>query len=395
MPLMFRDDITSSGGSNSWNDIINKPTSTVTDIDDAVSKKHEHSNKTILDNMEESFTTVLKTKLDGLEKYTHPVSHSPSIIIQDENNRFVTDIEKTNWNNKANSDHTHIDLHTHTNKIILDGTQESFTTILKTKLDTLENYIHPISHSLNIINETDILKIMTLDERNKLLNIENNANNYTHPLYHSPNIIEQDTNNRFVTDTEKSTWNSKAADDHTHDDLHTHTNKIVLDKITEDQNNQPLWNQLEWPQRDVDWSEILNIPTSTTLDIDDAVSKKHNEHTIEMIENLSSILSDKANVEQLHTHINFSILNNLSDISGVLHYLNLPIGGSGDGSGVSRFIQLLDTPQVYSGNENKYTKVNSNGTGLEFVELHTSTPSTNGILGAQVARRYSIIYGIG
>lgn len=27
MPLMFRDDITSSGGSNSWNDIINKPTS--------------------------------------------------------------------------------------------------------------------------------------------------------------------------------------------------------------------------------------------------------------------------------------------------------------------------------------------------------------------------------
>lgn len=35
------------------------------------------------------------------------------------------------------------------------------------------------------------------------------ANNYVHPENHSPSIITQDTDNRFVTDTEKSTWNAK------------------------------------------------------------------------------------------------------------------------------------------------------------------------------------------
>lgn len=45
--------------------------------------------------------------------------------------------------------------------------------------------------------------------KNKLDGIEANANNYQHPATHSPSIINQDANNRFVTDTEKATWNSK------------------------------------------------------------------------------------------------------------------------------------------------------------------------------------------
>lgn len=32
---------------------------------------------------------------------------------------------------------------------------------------------------------------------------------YTHPVNHPPSIISQDTNNRFVTDIEKSTWSGK------------------------------------------------------------------------------------------------------------------------------------------------------------------------------------------
>jgi len=54
---------------------------------------------------EEDYTTVEKTKLANIEEnannYTHPASHSPSIITQDANNRFVTDAEKTTWNGKA------------------------------------------------------------------------------------------------------------------------------------------------------------------------------------------------------------------------------------------------------------------------------------------------------
>lgn len=46
-------------------------------------------------------------------------------------------------------------------------------------------------------------------EEEKLAGIEAGANNYSHPSNHSPSIITQDVNNRFVTDTEKSTWNGK------------------------------------------------------------------------------------------------------------------------------------------------------------------------------------------
>jgi len=46
-------------------------------------------------------------------------------------------------------------------------------------------------------------------EESKLAGIESGANNYTHPTNHSPSIITQDASNRFVSDTEKSTWNGK------------------------------------------------------------------------------------------------------------------------------------------------------------------------------------------
>lgn len=46
-----------------------------------------------------------KTKLDGVapgaNNYIHPATHPPSIIAQDSGNRFVTDAEKADWNNKA------------------------------------------------------------------------------------------------------------------------------------------------------------------------------------------------------------------------------------------------------------------------------------------------------
>jgi len=63
-------------------------------------------------------------------------------------------------------------VHVHENKPILDATEEAFTTALKTKLDGIEEnankYIHPATHSLDMITETATLKIMTKDERDRL-----------------------------------------------------------------------------------------------------------------------------------------------------------------------------------------------------------------------------------
>jgi hypothetical protein len=40
-----------------WSDILGKPTSSVADIDDAVTKRHTHSNKTQLDLISENGTS--------------------------------------------------------------------------------------------------------------------------------------------------------------------------------------------------------------------------------------------------------------------------------------------------------------------------------------------------
>ncbi|MGL5316810.1 MAG: hypothetical protein ACRC92_26370 [Peptostreptococcaceae bacterium] len=50
-----------------------------------------------------------KVKLNGIatgaNNYSHPPTHPASVIVQDANNRFVTDAEKTAWNGKANASH--------------------------------------------------------------------------------------------------------------------------------------------------------------------------------------------------------------------------------------------------------------------------------------------------
>ena len=50
----------------------------------------------------------------------------------------------------------------------------------------------------------------TTAEKNKLSGIEAGANKYAHPTSHAATMITEDTTHRFVTDTEKSTWNAKA-----------------------------------------------------------------------------------------------------------------------------------------------------------------------------------------
>lgn len=51
---------------------------------------------------------------------------------------------------------------------------------------------------------------MSSTDKTKLDGVATGANNYTHPATHPPSIIAQDSTNRFTTDVEKSTWNSKA-----------------------------------------------------------------------------------------------------------------------------------------------------------------------------------------
>jgi hypothetical protein len=51
----------------------------------------------------------------------------------------------------------------------------------------------------------------TSAEKAKLAGVAAGANNYTHPSSHPASIITQDGTHRFVSDSEKSTWNGKAS----------------------------------------------------------------------------------------------------------------------------------------------------------------------------------------
>ena len=73
----------------------------------------------------------------------------------------------------------------------------------------------------------------TTEEKNKLNDIEEGANNYTHPTTHNATMIIQDSTHRFVTDTEKSTWNNKSDFSGSYNDLEdTPTIPTVTNDLT-------------------------------------------------------------------------------------------------------------------------------------------------------------------
>lgn len=89
----------------------------------------------------------------------------------------------------------------------------------------------------NLIEEklyatTESHGLMCPEDKVKLSTIEEGANKYVHPSSHAASIITQDATHRFVSDTEKSTWNAKA----NQSDLTSHTgNTSNPHKVTKSQ----------------------------------------------------------------------------------------------------------------------------------------------------------------
>ncbi len=67
----------------------------------------------------------------------------------------------------------------------------------------------------------------TTTEKQKLAGVQDNANNYIHPTTHPGSIVTEDTTHRWTTDNEKSNWNDA------YNKEHTHSNKSILDTITQ------------------------------------------------------------------------------------------------------------------------------------------------------------------
>lgn len=162
-----------------------------------------------------------KTKLDGVAEnannYIHPETHSASIITQDADNRFCTDVEKAEWNNKSDFSGSYNDLTnkptipTKTSQLANDSkflTSVPAEYITETELDA-KGYVNAEHTHTQYVEKVEGKVLSTNDyttaEKQKL----NGLNNYTHPTKHPASIITQDANNRFCTDAEKTKWNGK------------------------------------------------------------------------------------------------------------------------------------------------------------------------------------------
>jgi hypothetical protein len=147
------------------------------------------------------FTLVLKNKLDRIaeeaNRYVHPGTHPASIIITDANNRFTTDTEKTK----------------------LAGIQAG-----------ANKYTHPSKHAASMITTDATHRFVSDADKTKLAGIQSGANNYTHPSKHTASMITTDASNRFTTDTEKL----KLAGIQVGANKYTHPSKHAASMITTD-----------------------------------------------------------------------------------------------------------------------------------------------------------------
>ena len=162
---------------------------------DASAKKHEHSNKTILDGISDASVNAWnsassdahshdnKALLDGITDSSFH-THTNKSVIDD-----ISSIDVTNWNNASDNSHSH------TNKTVLDG-----------------------------ITATDVTNWI-------------DASNAKHS-HSNVGILNG------LTDTSISNWNTAATNNHTHSNktlldgiadssFHTHANKGILDGLTD------------------------------------------------------------------------------------------------------------------------------------------------------------------
>jgi hypothetical protein len=191
--------------------ILNKPT-----IPTQTSQLTNNSNF-IVDasylHTDNNYTTIEKNKLSGIEasanNYIHPSTHSADIIIDGITNKAFTATEKTKLSGIATGANNYI-------LPVASATIGGVKSGNDITVDASGNVsVNDDSHNHIILNIDGLQTALDgkVDDSQVLTNVPVGAlftdTIYTHPINHPPSIITQDANNRFVTDTEKSTWNSK------------------------------------------------------------------------------------------------------------------------------------------------------------------------------------------
>lgn len=162
--------------------------------------------------------------------YVHPAKHSSTDIAQDTTHRFVTDAQISIWNNKedTNQSQYRADKALEYSKEYTDLKISQIVGLAPNVLDTFEelskalgndpdfaaNIATELSNKVSILSYNahiaDYSAHLSLMDRAKFNTVETYANHYIHPDYHPAEMISSDPNHRFISDVERTEWNSKA-----------------------------------------------------------------------------------------------------------------------------------------------------------------------------------------
>lgn len=167
--------------------VLHITTAERTNWNDANSKKHAHSNKSVIDGITQVLVDKWNSALTALPAHTHTksqITDMPTKVSQ-----FTND---AGYITQADVDTSQS--HTHSNKTVLDK-------ITQTLLDTW-NGKAGTSVATQAANG-----LMSAADKKKLDGVAAGANNYVHPSAHPASMITQDATHRFTSDTEKNGWN--------------------------------------------------------------------------------------------------------------------------------------------------------------------------------------------
>lgn len=314
------------------------------------------------------FTREKDNKLSGIadnaNNYIHPINHEPSIITQDATHRFVTDVEKEIWNNKSEFSGSYNDLTEKPdipsidglatevyveNKVasIVNSAPETLDTLneLATALGNDPNFATTVANQIGTKASNDYVNAelakkvnsegyvatennYSTAEKTKLANVEDNANNYVHPENHEPSIIIQDNEHRFVTDTEKETWNNKLSE---HQDISHLAVKSQVDESLSQINQSNI-------KRDKKISSIENINAVQNAKLDTLFNSASGEMELESNSNNIKLDSSKkgtatVNYIRGNTLVNCAkenkelILNDEINVEGTICTINDTVEG--------------------------------------------------------------------
>lgn len=192
-----------------------------TNWNDANSKKHTHSNKSmidkvtqaLLDNWNAAYTHISnKSNPHAVTKSQVGLGSVPNVGTNDQVPTFTQASTLTNFTSGEKL------------TVILGKIAKAIAEFIAHKADAVIHITSAERTKWNTVTDK-VDKVpgkqlstndYTTAEKAKLGGIVEGANNYTHPSTHPASMITQDSTHRFATDNEKSTWNGKAAGNHTH-----------------------------------------------------------------------------------------------------------------------------------------------------------------------------------